>query len=118
MNTIRVKATIDGGAISTADWANAKSLADSIKSACGTYGKDYKFTVALVGEKNTTTDKDGTITITEGVSVNGKINFENDTWTKIQNLENSIQGACAAVCTIKGSSAYDIKTYVDKEVIK
>lgn len=121
MNTIRVKATIDGGEISAADWTNAKSLADSIKSACQSYGKDdkdFKFTVALVGEKNTSTDNDGTITKTEGVSVNGKINFDNDTWTKIQSLENSIQTACAAVCTIKGSSAYEIKTYVDKNVIK
>ena len=108
MNTIRLKATIDGGGISTTDWTNATSLADSIRSACGSYGKDYKFTVALVGEKNTST---------EGVFVNGKINFENGTWKKIQALEDSIQGACEKVCTIKGSSAYDVKTYVDNEVI-
>ena len=110
MNTIRAKSRITDEPITDATWANATSLAESIKSACASFGKDYEFTVALVGEKNTSTEKDGTITIKQGLAVNSKIKFETHTWKKMQALEDSIQSACAAV-----SSDYTVKTYTNKE---
>lgn len=109
MNTIKAKATITDVPITETTWGNATALAASIKSACESFGKDYRFTVEFVGEKKTSTETDGTISINQGLKVNSQIKFESGTWKKMQTLEDAIQTACAAV-----SSDYTVKTYTYK----
>lgn len=114
-NTIKAKAVINSGTISTADWTNAKNLADSIKSACASYsnnsqkGKNYQFTVALIGERKII---DGNTT--DILEVKSKIKFEDGAWDNIQDLEENIRDAVKD----NSSSEYEIKSYVDKKYAK
>ena len=87
-------------------WAKATSLANSIQTACVNLGKEFKFVVALVGEKKTPAD--GTSAVTS-YSVNAKIGFDTDDFTAVQSLEDSIHSACESAK--KSGTEIKFKTY-------
>lgn len=97
-NTIKAKVS--------ATWANATSLATKIQTACANSGKEFKFVVALVGEKKIPAG--GTSAVTS-YSVNAKVGFDTSDFTSIQSLEETIHTACENAK--KSGTEIKFKTY-------
>lgn len=89
-----------------ATWSNATSLATKIQTACVNSGNEFKFTVALIGEKKIPAG--GTSAVTS-YTVNAKIGFDAEEFTSVQSPEDSIHSACVA--NKKSGEEFTFKTY-------
>ena len=89
-----------------ATWSNATSLATKIQTACVNSGNEFKFVVALVGEKKIPA---GETTPVTSYFVNAKVGFDTSNFSSVQSLEDSIHTACENVK--KSGTEIKFKTY-------
>ena len=98
-NTIKAKVPVE-------KWSKATTLANSIQTACAGSENEFKFTVALIGEKKIPAG--GTSAVTS-YFVNAKIGYESGGFSSVQSLEDAIYSACDA--NKKTGEEFTFKTY-------